>query len=271
VDEESWSRCNLTVLSIDDEGTFVLFANDHELTEFRSRLQQYSAGPQGEQKHAPYNQIFSSIAQIGEVQPDDRIGRLFRANNIATATQIEDTTDYVVDIELWDLGRRQANTDKVRELREVVEARNGRVCLAYDPPVRHTRIDYLGATMSFRLIRGKTVQEIAEAFRSRTKEEEKVDRLSSTNFDCTMNLKPNLRENSTLQKATFTMRQRPRRDYGDTYHLVVRCEGKWAGDEHSPQRYAAVVVIEHTAQVNLYAKIRARVQSAIRVRTTTTQ
>jgi hypothetical protein len=140
------------------------------------------------------------------------------------------------------------------------------VSLAYDPPVRHTRFDYLGVKMSFRLIRGKSIDEIAEAFRQRGRKEEQVDRLSSTNYDCLIEPKPSIREGGTLQKGTFTMRRAPQTDFGDTYYLVVRCEKKWAREEHGPQRYAVVVALEHTAEINIYDRIRDRVQAAIRVR-----
>jgi len=81
-----------------------------------------------------------------------------------------------------------------------------------------------------------------------------------------MEPKPSIREGGTLQKAIFTMRRAPRVDYGDTYHLVVRCEKKWASDEHGPQRYAVVVTIDHTAEINLYDRIRDRIQAAVRLR-----
>lgn len=140
------------------------------------------------------------------------------------------------------------------------------VTLAYDPPVRHTRIDYLGVKMSFRLIRGKTVNEIAEAFRQRGRSEHEIDRLTSTRYDCGMVPGPKAREGGTLQKGVFTIHRRPPVDYGDTYYLVVRCEKKWAGEEYAPQRYAIVVVVEHSAQVDLYSVIRARVERRLRVR-----
>ena len=62
------------------------------------------------------------------------------------------------------------------------------------------------------------------------------------------------------------MRRAPQRDYGDTYYLVVRCEKKWAREEHEPQRYAVVVVLEHSVDVNLYARARLRVEAAVRIR-----
>lgn len=137
------------------------------------------------------------------------------------------------------------------------------VSLAFDPPVRHSRLDYLGTTMSFRLIRGKNVDEVSEAFRSRTKKEPKVKRIGSP-YDCPMIPKSTEREGSTLQKATFTMRRRPDA-YGDTYFLVVRCQREWALDQHFPQRYAVVVSIEQDARVDIYARLQARLRVPVRI------
>jgi len=153
---------------------------------------------------------------------------------------------------------------------EFVQERGTRsitVTLAYNPPVRHTRFDYLGVKMSYRLIRGKTADEIAAAFKSRSSDEGRVDSItSSSRFCCNMKPSSTQREGGTLQRGTFTMRRKPNTDYGDTYYLVVRCERKWARDEHAPQRYAVVAVMEHSAQINLYNTVRERVVARLRVR-----
>ena len=81
-----------------------------------------------------------------------------------------------------------------------------------------------------------------------------------------MEPRPSIREGGTLQKGIFTMQRAPQTDYGNTYYLVVRCEKKWAREEHSPQRYAVVVTIGHTAKINIYNRIRDRVQATIRLR-----
>ncbi len=143
--------------------------------------------------------------------------------------------------------------------------RSIRVTLAFDPPVRHSRFDYLGVKMSFRLFRGKTLEQIVDFSRPRQSDEDKSG-LAGTKFECQMEPGSQARKDSTLQKATFTMKRAPRTDYGDTYYLVVRCEKRWARDEHTPQRYAVVVVIAHSAKVNLYNIIRDRVRTAVRVR-----
>lgn len=139
------------------------------------------------------------------------------------------------------------------------------VSLAYDPPVRHTRFDYLGVKMSFRLIRGTSANDVAEFYRQRNKDEDPAESLPNRN-QCWLGPGPNTREGGTLQRATFAMKRRPTTDYGDTYHVVVRCERKWARDEHAPQKYAVVVTVEHSAGVNLYNTIQARVQERARIR-----
>jgi Subtilase family len=139
------------------------------------------------------------------------------------------------------------------------------VTLAFDPPVRHSRLDYLGTTMSFRLIRGKSLGEVESAFRQRNQGAQQVAGIGSP-YDCPMDVKPTEREGGTLQKASFTMKRTPE-NYGDTYFLVVRCQREWALDEHAPQRYATVVTVEHQAQVNLYARIQSRLQIPVRQRT----
>ncbi len=139
------------------------------------------------------------------------------------------------------------------------------VTLAFDPPVRHSRLDYLGTTMSFRLIRGRSLEQVAEAFRQRTTAEPRAERIGSP-FDCPMDVRPTEREGGTLQKAVFSMRRAPR-GYGDTYYLVVRCQREWALDEHAPQHYGVVVTVEHTAEVNLHARIQARIRIPVRLET----
>ncbi len=152
------------------------------------------------------------------------------------------------------------------ELLEQKGKRRIGVSLAFDPPVRHTRIDYAGVKMSFRLIRGKSANEVAEAFRSRTQGEDQVDSLLRSPWKCEMHPSSSKREGGTLQSAWFEMRQKPRRDYGDTYFLVVRCERKWAPVEEGPQGYAVVVTVEHSADIDIYQLVRERVRTKLRAR-----
>ncbi len=130
-----------------------------------------------------------------------------------------------------------------------------RVSLAYDPPVRRTRAEYLGTKMDFRLIRGCPPQHISDHFRSHVGEDTEHPEMADR-YDC--DLKPNKthRKGNTLQTGSITF-SKDTLDYGNEYHLVVRCIEGWATDELR-QRFAVVVELEHQAGVQLYARLRAR-------------
>jgi hypothetical protein len=137
-----------------------------------------------------------------------------------------------------------------------------KVSLAFDPPTRHTRAAYLGVEMSFRLIRGKTLGEVQEHFRKRNAAVEGRHPEMGGRFDCKLDLGSNLREHGTLQSATLPMSMNPSNDYGAVYFLVVRCERQWSTDELAMQRFAVVVEMSHTQDINLYELVRTRVQAA---------
>ena len=134
-------------------------------------------------------------------------------------------------------------------------ARQIRVALSFDPPVRHTRIDYAGNKMGFQLIRGASAEEVFEAFRKWEAKEGEPFKIDAT-LKC--DLKPGAlrRERGTLQCATFSMRQDMGR-YGDSYYLVVRCESGWSSDD---QNFAVAVEMRAVAEIPLYARIRERVR-----------
>lgn len=132
-----------------------------------------------------------------------------------------------------------------------------RISLAYDPPVRRTRAEYIGTKMDFRLIRGGSVELVSEHFRSHTGEEETYPPMPNS-YDCDLLPNKTQRAGNTLQTAqvSFTRDTDP---YGNEYYLVVRCMEGWATDEVS-QRFAVTVELEHQAGVQLYARLRERVR-----------
>lgn len=137
-------------------------------------------------------------------------------------------------------------------------SRSIRVSLAFDPPVRHTRADYAGVGMSFRLVRGCDPALIFEHFRRRTQAEGRFPEIAAR-FNCGMSPGPQSRERGTLQSASVTF-SRGTELYGEYYYLVVRCEGGWASSLQAAQRFAIVVELTHQAEVQLYARLRARVR-----------
>ena len=130
------------------------------------------------------------------------------------------------------------------------------VTLAFDPPVRHTRNDYIGLSMSFRLLRGCTQEQVFEHFKWRPKGEAIPE--IEKKYQC--DLKPAItqRERGTLQRASVRF-QRGIAQYGNDYFLVVRCESGWAPPE-TGQRFSVVVELAHEAEVQLYQQLRQRVR-----------
>lgn len=139
-----------------------------------------------------------------------------------------------------------------------------RVTLAFDPPTRHSRSDYLGVEMSFRLVRGKSLDWVREHYRKRNKEVEGAHPEMGGRYDCSFDIGSTIRERGTLQRGTFVMKQNPNADYGSTYYLIVRCERQWFPDEFAQQRFAVVVELSHNEDVRLYARVEERLRVRLR-------
>ena len=153
---------------------------------------------------------------------------------------------------------------------EYVETRGDRyirVSLAFDPPTRHTRLAYLGVEMSFRLVRGKSLEEVQQHYRRRNVAEEGRHPDMASKYNVSFDSGPNFRERGTLQRGTFNIKRNPAAEYGDTYYLVVRCERQWYPSELAMQRFAVVVELGHSEDIDIYERIRERVEvPRIRVR-----
>lgn len=132
-----------------------------------------------------------------------------------------------------------------------------RVSMAFDPPVRRTRADYLGTKMNFRLIRGRNDDDVSNHFRSYAGEEGTHTEMPKK-YNCALFPGPQRRDGNTLQSAEVSF-TRETIEYGDAYYLVVRCVAGWA-EEQTQQRFAVVVELEHQANVQLYARLRPRVR-----------
>ena len=132
------------------------------------------------------------------------------------------------------------------------------VTLAYDSPVRHTRVDYAGASMDFRLVRGCDPTLIFSHFRRRTKVEGRPPDLPSR-FNCDLKPGPQERERGTVQNGRISFTQRSEQ-YGNSYFLIVRCISGWAASSYTQQKFALVVELSHESSIPLYTRLRARVR-----------
>ncbi|MCG6205351.1 S8 family peptidase [Rhodopseudomonas sp. HC1] len=130
-----------------------------------------------------------------------------------------------------------------------------RVALAFDPPVRHTRFDYAGSKLSFRLIRGASSKDVFDAFRKWEAGEGEATIIGGAK-QCDLKPGSQRRERGTLQCGTLTMRQDTGR-YGNSYYLVVRHESGWSAAD---QKFAVAIEMRASADIPLYARIQERVR-----------
>ncbi|WP_100260005.1 S8 family peptidase [Qipengyuania seohaensis] len=128
-----------------------------------------------------------------------------------------------------------------------------RVSLAFDPPVRRTRADYLGVTMGWRLLRGTNEQEVFDKFRRWEKAEGDPPELPKR-YVCDTFPGPQLREKGALQCASF-IAQRDMSSYGSKYYVAVWCRRRWAPKDIEKQRFSLAVQLRHSAEIELYQSL----------------
>jgi hypothetical protein len=136
--------------------------------------------------------------------------------------------------------------------------------LAFDPPVRRRRAEYLGVEMGMDLFRGKTPDEIVAAYRSVTREERvEAPRALQSPHKCNLLPKSRVLQTSTLQRREWVF-TRPK-DHGDTYYLMIQARRNWAPPEIEVQDFGLALTIA-ADEPRLYAQVQQRVRTRERVR-----
>jgi hypothetical protein len=138
------------------------------------------------------------------------------------------------------------------------------VALAFDPPVRRRRMDYLGVHMNFMLIRGKTAEEIASAYRKMAGEKNPPPAFKTPYRVTVEPAQTTGPARGTLQRGEFRFHREDRK-YGETLHLVVRAERRWAPEVIESQAFAVAVTLE-ADDPQLYSRLRARLRARARGR-----
>ena len=146
------------------------------------------------------------------------------------------------------------------------------VSLAFDPPTRLSRRDYIATAMWLEIFGGLTTEQV---FEYRNKYEGDGEPLTVPNKN-KLNFKPGgqtIRMSTVQSRAwhsnqerMFLNRQLP--DGDATLHILVRCQPRLQnplGEDR--QRYALVITLEHeNQQVNVYQEVRARIRTRARIR-----
>ncbi|MCL2594761.1 MAG: S8 family peptidase [Promicromonosporaceae bacterium] len=146
-----------------------------------------------------------------------------------------------------------------------------RAALAFDPPVRRSRREYLACDMAFDVVRNMTYDEVAEAYRRQPTQEElavdptlaKVD-LPGPRFRITMRpTTTDLAANTLICRTGQRMAWSPD-DEG--YHVIVTHTPRpWAKTkaDSAPQSYALAVelALDEEVDIDLYALVKAQLQA----------
>jgi len=139
------------------------------------------------------------------------------------------------------------------------------VTLAFDPPVRRRRAQYLGVEMNATLIRGKTLDEVVDAYRAVARQERQAAQGAfRAPYKCPLEPGPTKLATSTLQRSEWRFQHGG--EYGDTCYLVIRAERNWAPESVTHQDFGIAVSLVTRAETELYARVRERVGLRVRLR-----
>ena len=148
------------------------------------------------------------------------------------------------------------------------------VTLAYDPPTRLSRRDYISTAMWLEVFGGLTTEQVIE-YRSRYQGDGEPPTVPNRNR---LDFSPGGQtiRMSTVQKRSWSSNQgtvflnRPDPGGDASLHIFVGCQPRFPNPMgEDSQRYALVVTLEHEGQhVDVYQEVRARVSARARVRQT---
>jgi hypothetical protein len=162
------------------------------------------------------------------------------------------------------------DTFHIYQLPVFEEFRNARgkkiieIVVAFNPEVRKTRMDYIGTTMSFELIRGKSFEDVYDVYKNQSgRTDEEKRKLFDSKYRCTSKVhSKNIREKGTLQKMKFEFSTNAD-DYSDNYYVVINSHKKWSNKKVA---YSMVVSLETQENIRIYEEIKRRVEVPIRER-----
>ncbi len=141
--EDMVVQTGLNLLSREPNKAIVVFSSDHDLTEFRKRLENYSLIKDG-----PKYEYLGAIDDLVPLEREDRIGRLLELNPVPSGELA------ALDLELWHTGDRKEIKKYLDDIAKVLEDLSSNTT-----PMRMSD-SYIGEYMC--IARIKVTQEILE-------------------------------------------------------------------------------------------------------------
>lgn len=152
----------------------------------------------------------------------------------------------------------------VEFLRSKRSLRDLRISLAYTPEVRTTRIEYTATKISYRFVKGTSLQEVEKYFNHNTQAS-----MESRNDDSPTNrtITSQTRDKCTVQLSTWKFRQcKPSERW---YVVVTRQDREWGKAvalEQEPYAMVITVTDRENAEAELYTQISEKIQERNQVR-----
>ncbi len=149
-------------------------------------------------------------------------------------------------------------------LRAQLATRELRITLSYLPAVRTTRLDYIATKISYRLVKGQSLEEVQSHFNHDTQKE-----TETRNDDATgnRNITASLRDKGTVQSSAWKFR---RRNPDEKWFVVITRQDRDWGEVLSLEKeeYALVVTVtdRDNEEAQLYSQIKERIQEQERIR-----
>ena len=150
-----------------------------------------------------------------------------------------------------------------------------RIALAYDPPVRRQRREYIAGSMSFDLVRDITLGDLGRRYQRQLSRAES-EASGIPRFDLPSDRPPliprtTLFYSNTLICRSFSTSTNWDEDVLDYYVVVVHQRSSWSPAQkasYTEQRYALAIEMYDEARIDLdlYALVRARLRGQARVR-----
>lgn len=135
---------------------------------------------------------------------------------------------------------------------EVSGAHHVNIGLAYTPPVRHRRFDYLAFQMEFQLVRAI---ELDDVFELGSAEFDVEDGESLSDPELAMRPTRTARSKGANQMARYSSSSRPQEKFHDDWYVVVKSLNKWMRRDADPQPYALAISLEAERSTELFAEL----------------
>jgi Subtilase family len=132
--------------------------------------------------------------------------------------------------------------------------------LAFSPPIRNRRYDYLAHQIDFQLARAI---ELDDVFELSSAEFDAPDGEKLSAHERTMRPTRTARNKGANQMARYPSSQRPQESFRDDWFVVVKSLNQWMRPGADPQPYALAVSLEVERATNLYAELDIRLAAEL--------